>query len=324
MNTLFNINCPLGDSVIFSCLLKDYKEMFPDETLYINNNKIFINLFKNNSYVNIYDPLIKYDKVFEYNLYQLDLDPKYSEKKEVKLLQDVPYWLFEQIWNIKIPHNNFTPCIDLDDYQQTPIESDKPICLVNPMSNYFTLDGRSFGMNRYQQIINDFKDKLNFVSIGNGTYNNLLQCRPLQNLWKDLINKTSVYELLRWINSSDIILTHESGIWHISNIKGTKHRDVIALFGSRMLKETNYYITPNVDVHFISSQNLQYYKEHCYKYPTCFDCRHSPSLVSKINNMYLGDMCKYPVLFNGEFLSDCMANISIEQVEQEINKILNK
>ena len=127
MNTLFIVNAPLGDSVNFSCLLKDYKEAFPNETLYITHNNIFIDLFKNNSLVNIYNKSIKYDKVYDYNLYKIDQDPRYSKKTETKTMRDVPYWVFEHVWNLKIPHNNYTPCIDLDDYQKQQIDSDKPI-----------------------------------------------------------------------------------------------------------------------------------------------------------------------------------------------------
>ena len=322
MNTLFKVSAPLGDSVIFSCLLKDYKEMFPNETLYIIHNELFIDLYKNNSIVNIYNPSIKYDKIFDYNLYKIDQNPKWREKPGIKSLQDVPYWIFNYVFNLKLQHNNYIPCIDLDDYQKTQIESDKPICLINPMANFFMLDGRTFGINRYQQIINEFKDKINFVTIGNGKYNSLLRCTPLQNIWKDLINKTSIYELLRWINSSKIILTHESGLWHIAAIKSDKPRDVIVLFGARWLKTTNFYKTPNVNIHYMQSQNLQYYKEHCYRFVEDNECHCAP-LISKINNIPVGNVCKSPVLFNGELLSDCMTNISIEEVKQEITSILN-
>lgn len=323
MNTLFKVSAPLGDSIIFSCLLKDYKEMFPNETLYILHNNFFIDLFKNNSLVNIYNNTVKYDKIFDYNLYKINANQKYSERPEMRSLQDVPYWIFEHLWNVKLLHNNYTPCVELDDYQKTQIESDKPICLINPMANFCMLDGRTFGIRNYQQIINKFKDKLNFVTVGNGTYNLLLQNKPLQNVWKDLINKTSVYELLKWINSSSIILTHESGIWHASTIKSNKPRDVIVLFGARWTNETNYYKTPNVNIHYIQSQNLQFYKEHCYQNITDIDCKCAP-LISKINNIPVGNVCKSPVLFNGELLSDCMVNIGIEKVEQEIINILNK
>ena len=329
MNTLFILSCPLGDCVITSCLLKDYKEQYPNETLYVLSNEHFMDLFKNNTYFNIYDKNLKYDKIYDYKLPVFDTSEHVVIKNHLlsigeMTLQDIPYFYFKRIFNVSITHNTKIPCINLADEQKEKINSDKPICLINPIGTFFNFDCRYFGFRRMQQIVNDFKDKINFIAIGNCTYNQLLQPTKLQNLYMDLINKTTVSELLKYIYNADIIFTGESGIWHISNIQSDKPRHIIIPMGARYLERSNSYSTPNVVVHMLTNANTEYYQQHCLdKYEV--NCLRY-TLLSNINTLKLDDdnPCKRPVLLNGDLLSHCMANISIEQVENEFNSILTK
>lgn len=328
MNTLFIVKCPLGDNIIFSQLIKDYHDMFPKEKLYIVSQ---INeLFLNNPYVNLLDKNIKYDKIFDYNLYKFNSDIYVQEKDEriytnQMTLQDTPYFYFNKYFNLNISHNNHTPCIYLNDEQKTKIQSDKPICLVNSAANYFMLDARWFGFNNYQQIINDFKDKINFISIGNNSYNQLINLKPFQNVYMDLINKTNILQLLNLIYNADIILTHESGILHAAHIISDKIRHVIALMGARHLNYDNYvnytYNTSSVITHYIIPDNLSYYQENCYKRFNVKNCG-CCSLLTELNTMTFENACKKPVLHNNELMSHCMAHLSISQIEEKLNNIL--
>ena len=101
-------------------------------------------------------------------------------------------------------------------------------------------------------------------------------------------------------------------------------RDIIGLFGARYTKKSYKYSTPNVTLHYLNSNDINTYKTQCYPDPETKCCCISCNTVYKINNFTIGNPCKLPVLLNGELLSDCMESISIEQVEQEITKILNK
>lgn len=327
MNTLFVLNAPIGDIINFSCILKDYHEMFKNEKLYvITSLEIFLDVFKNNSLVNLYDKNINYDKIFQYNLAEFD-DGKFGKEKfkNIKLennsLQDTPYLYFKYVYNLNIPHNNHVPCIELDDYQKQIIKNDKPICLINGVAQYFMMDSRFFGHKKYQQIINLFKDKVDFISIGTLKYN-MLRAASFENVKYNLINKTSLYELLHYIYNADIVLTHESGIYHLANVESYKQRHVIVPAGARQTFKMNNYKTPNVKVYWIENKDKTFYRNNCYEgnENACMIC----PLISKLNDIEIAknNFCKCPVLNNGELLSHCMNDITVEQVSEILCKCI--
>ena len=325
--TLFVINAPIGDIINFSCILKDYHEMFQDEELYvITGMKPFLDVFKNNSIVKLYDENIKYDKILHYDLAKFDqseggIEKLRNIKNETKSIQDTPYLYFKYMYNIDIPHKNYIPCIELDETQKKHISNKKPICLINGVAQYFMMDARYFGYKKYQQIINDFKDKIDFISIGNLNYN-MLRTIKFENVVEDLVNKTSLYDLLHYIYNADIILTHESGIYHLVNIESYKERHVIVPAGARQSYKMNNYKTPNVKVYWVENMDLSFYQKNCYKddEKRCMIC----PLISKLNDIEIAkdNFCKAPILNNGELLSHCMNNISVEQIEEVLNKCI--
>lgn len=330
--TLFVIAAPTGDTICFSPFLKDYKDKYPDEELYVKHIiDALAGLFQYNEYVKPYDSTISYDKIYEYNLYQIDpseLGKKFGEQiiDNSSSIQAKHYFYLNSLYNFNVERKTLHPIIQANtsDYK---IESDKPICLINPGANYLGFDTRFWGINNYQKIIDTFKDKINFISIGSNSYNGLLNVRSLKNVYKDLINQTSMYETLCLINQADFILTHESGLYHAGCIPSDKIRHVIVPAGSRMTYCTNTWTTKNVIVHWLENENKELYHKHCFK-SNENSCHHIP-IFSEIN---IGNFlhkeheshCKMPVFYNGEILSHCLYDIKPERVISLIENILNK
>lgn len=170
-NTLFIALAPLGDMICFSSFLKDYKETYPNENLYI---KVLIpaltELFKYNDYVKLYDENIKYDKVYEYDLSKIDLSHLGKEHDKLicenkSSIQHKHYVYFNKLFNLNVKHKTFYPAIQIDNKNMVKIESDKPICIINPNANFLGFDARFWGINNYQYVINALKDRINFIAI---------------------------------------------------------------------------------------------------------------------------------------------------------------
>ena len=178
-NTLFIVAAPLGDIICFSSFLKDYKETYPDENLYIQVAiPVLQGLFQFNEYVKLYVENIQYDKIYEYNLYQIDqtqLSKEYSKiiHSDNGSIQHKHYFYLNRLYNLNVQHNTTHPIIYIDKTKLHKIESDKPICIINPAANYIGFDARFWGMNNYQAVINALKDKINFIAIGSNNYNRI-------------------------------------------------------------------------------------------------------------------------------------------------------
>lgn len=329
MNTLFVLYCPLGDCINFSCFLKDYSQTFKGEDIYVKTNPAMLNdLFTNNHIVNLFRDDIRYDKIYEYRLGDFDTGPfgaikRQMVKREEISLQDTPYIYFQKTYNLTVPHNNRIPCIELDEYQRSTIESDKPICLINAVAQYFMFDARFLGFNRFQRIVDDFYQRINFISIGNLSYG-LLRTNKLNHVCSDLVNRTSIYELLHYIYNADIVLTSESGIWHIANIQCGKPRYVIVPAGARQTHRMNHYDTPQVIVYWLENKDKDTFSNLCYNGDEK-GCLTEP-LFSEVNGYRIcrDDSCRFPVVENNELLSRCLAHVTIEDVEVALNDCLNR
>jgi len=329
MNTLFVLNCPLGDCINFSCFLKDYHESFMDEVLYIRATPSMLDeLFKNNHIVNLFRDDIHYDKIYEYRLGEFDsgssgMDKRRRIKREEITLQDTPYIYFDKVYHLPLVHRNRIPCIELDEYQKSKIESDKPLCLINAVAQYFLFDARYLGFSRFQRIVDDFYHRVNFFSIGNLTYG-LLQTNKLNHVYADLVNQTSIYELLHYIYNADIILTSESGIWHAANIRRGKPLYVIVPAGARQTHRMNRYDTPDVNVYWLENKDKEAFSNLCYNGDEK-GCLIEP-LFSEVNDYRIcrDDSCRFPVVKNNELISRCLSHVAIEDVEAALNDCLNK
>ncbi|MBQ7159768.1 MAG: hypothetical protein IJS09_10180 [Treponema sp.] len=142
-----------------------------DEVLYIRATPSMLDeLFKNNHIVNLFRDDIHYDKIYEYRLGEFDsgssgMDKRRRIKREEITLQDTPYIYFDKVYHLPLVHRNRIPCIELDEYQKSKIESDKPLCLINAVAQYFLFDARYLGFSRFQRIVDDFYHRVNFFSI---------------------------------------------------------------------------------------------------------------------------------------------------------------
>ena len=139
-----------------------------------------------------------------------------------------------------------------------------------------------------------------------------------------MVNKTTVYELLHYIYNADIILTHESGIWHCANIICGKPRYLIVPAGARQTSRMNRYRTPDVNVYWIENRDKESFTGMCY----CDNekgCMIEP-LFSEVNDYVIcrDNSCKYPVLKDNEMISKCMSHIAMADIEYAINDSLNK
>lgn len=320
MNTLFLLKCALGDTVNVSRFIFDYHQEFPNENLYVACKLSFVNdLFKSCSFCHIFDNNKNYDKIYDYDLAKFDGLPEIQQMKDDNkiTMQDVPYLLFKRNYNLDISQNTKHIPIELDDYQKSKIASEKPICLVNGVAQYFGLDARFLGITKLQKVIDYLHDKIDFISIGNIQYG-FLQNKELKNVKINLINKTSVYELLHLIYNARFVLTSESGIYHISQIVSPNIRDIFITAGNRLSYDYNHYSTQNVKIHWIKP-----------KYKNCdYDLNkklcHFGALLKRVNGVDFGAVCKTPVICDNELVSCCQADIQVDEIINEILGELNK
>ena len=328
-NTLFIIAAPLGDMICFSSYLKDYKETYPDENLYI---KVLIEnlseLFKDNVYVTLYDPNVSYNKIYEYNLYHIDqtsLSTEYCKliHQDQGSIQHKHYFYLNTLYNLNVKHNTLYPIIQVNANKK--IVSDKPICIINSSAGYLNFDSRFWGIHNYQFVIDKLKDKINFISVGSNSYNQLIYLNKLNNLYLDLINKTSIYEMLNIIAQADFVLTHESGLYHAGCIPSNKHKHVIVPAGSRHTFKSNYWESPNVTIHWLSNKDKNNYYKHCFnenEHLCMCGCTLSKLQYNSFEHNAVGANCKLPVFSNGEILSHCLHDINPQTVVNLFNDIL--
>lgn len=270
-----------------------------------------------------------YDKIYEYNLYQIDstqLSKNYGDliRKNNGTFQDKHYLYLNTLYNLNVIRKTTEPFIYINK-NLNKIQTDKPLCVINPNSNYLGFDSRFWGTNNYQTVINALKDKINFIAVGSNNYNCFIHAKPLNNLYLDLVNKTSIEETLNIIEQADFVLTHESGLYHAGCIPGNKIRHVIVPAGSRMTLCTNYWQTKNVIVHWLDNKNKELYYKHCF-HENEHSC-HNGCIFSEMNfstflHKEYGTNCKLPVFNNGEVLSHCLYNIKPETVIELIENIL--
>lgn len=180
-------------------------------------------------------------------------------------LQEKHYIYFNYIFKLNIKRNTVSPIIELPTDKLKKIDSDKPICVVNPNFNFCGFDSRFWGINNYQTVIDKFKDKINFISIGSNNYNYLINSKTLNNLYMNFVNKISILETLNVIAQSKFVLTHESGLYHAGCINNNTDftRHVIVPAGARMLFKTNKWETENVNIHWLEPENKEIYLKHC-------------------------------------------------------------
>ena len=330
-NTLFIIAAPLGDMICFSPFLKDYKETYPDENLYINVQiPMLADLFQYNEYVKLYDERIHYDKIYDYNLFTIDkseLAKQYS--KLIRLnqgsIQHKHYVYMNVLYRLNVEHKTFYPIIQFDTNKLVKIESNKPICIVNPNPNFFGFDSRFWGIKNYQYVIDSLKDKINFIAIGNNNYNASIVPIKLNNLFLDLVNKTNISQMLNLIYQADFVLTHESGIYHAACIPTNKYKHVIVPVGMRHTFKSNNWSSPNTDIHWLTPETTEIYYKQCFN-----DNEHMCICGCVFNELHYGPVhheennsnCKLPIFYDGEILSQCLYNIKPETVINLIENIL--
>jgi hypothetical protein len=330
-NTLFIVTAPLGDMICFSSFLKDYKETYPNENLYIRIQlQPLTELFQYNEYVKLYDENIQYDKIYDYNLYYIDqteLSKQYS--KLIRLnqgsLQHKHYIYMNELYNLNIKHKTFYPIVQFDTNKLEKIESDKPICIINPSPGYLGFDSRFWGIKNYQYVIDALKDKINFISIGSNNYNGFIRPMKLNNLFLDLVNKTNISQMLNLIYQADFVLTHESGLYHSACIPTNKHKHVIVPGGMRHTFESDKWISPNTDIHWLAPETTEIYYKHCFnehEHMCARGCIFSELHFSSVHHSENGANCKLPVFDNGEVLSHCLYKIKPENVVKLIENIL--
>ena len=113
------------------------------------------------------------------------------------------------LYKLNVEHKTFYPIIQFNTNKLVKIESNKPICIINPNPNFFGFDSRFWGIKNYQYVIDSLKDKINFIAIGNNNYNASIIPINLNNLFLDLVNKTNISQMLNLIYQENFVLKHE-------------------------------------------------------------------------------------------------------------------
>jgi len=214
----------------------------------------------------------------------------------------------EDVLKIKIPQGEFKVDIHLSEQEKTNIPFQNLIDYLKPVwivDAGYKLDFtcKMWEFDRYQQVIDNTKDKITWVQIGAANHIH----RPLKNT-VNLIGKTTHRQLIQLIYHTDGVLTPVSYPMHLATIptknNKPKTRPCIVIAGAR---------EPNTWEQY---KNHQYIHTlgilECSKQNACWKSR-----VQKINDNKTQDnnICTLPVKTkSGQIIPKCLDLITAEHI----------
>lgn len=314
MNILFVFWQPLGDLINSSCYIYDYHLQNPNDKLYIYadvntlNHEVAqrINIFRDQTWISLWttERLTFFDKIYE-------LTSKGTYYDQIHSIRSVFYTGINQKYNLNIKQTiNFIPLQIPKIYKQKiNFNTNKQICLIDN-SNFSNKDSRYWGNNKYQEIINSLYNDLFFIQIGFTPFGH--NCNKLTNIDLDLINKTTIEQLMILIYNSRFIICREGGLRWLAMFKGRQNPlDIFTVHGNRNIEHIKTQNNQNIFTHDYCSNGEEYLN-------CCTNLNTKKCLMADFKQ------CKNIINVNNQQICKCMTDISSELIINDIKGILNK
>lgn len=319
---IFQMELALGDTLVTTNFFKDFKEQYPEYTMYYKvatNHPYFckqkVEIFKNNPNVSIYNGQL-INKAIEYKCEKFFK----ASVHEDNVMNHSLYEVFKEATGIEVKQNTFGTDVYLTDDEKSDavlkkfnIPTDKPICLI--CSGYHPQDNsiKYVGTKKLQNIVNALHDKVTFVQVGDtagGYLHNVL------NYAISLIDKTNIRDLILLMYQARYVVTGIHALAHLGSMISKSKRDVYLFIGCRENEKwfSSYLKLDDIKYHVLGYKPDENRK--CLGNDKC--CARDVTSESKLEGRKI---CLNVIERNGEKIASCMDAINENEI---INDILNK
>lgn len=309
MNILLTNYQSPGDILMLTACVRDLKKAHPEINILVNTSAM--ELWENNPYI-ITDlsKVNRVDKLIEMHYPLINT----STQGAHHFIHGFTQYLEKQL-NLVIPVTDFCADIHLSESEKNSSfvhdnVGDKPYWLIDAgYKNDFTC--KMWEFQRFQDVVNATKDRINWVQIGSVQHNHKL----LDNVI-NMVGKTNHRQLIQLMWQASGVLTPVSYPMHLSTIPmkdSNRKRPCIVIAGSR---------EPSVWEQYTCHQ----YLHNCGVLPCSESGACWKSRIEKLNDGSSQDnsICTNQVTSpSGQVIPKCLDMITVEDVVNKINMYLN-
>lgn len=298
-----------GDILMLTSAVRDLKKSHPEYQINVRTSAQ--ELWQNNPYLDHSVTEQNADKVIkcEYPLIHRSTQGQYHFIHGFRLF-------LEDKLGVKIPSGDF--CVDVhlnerekNDSYISDLVGDNPFWIVDAgYKSDFTC--KMWELDRYQQVVNMTKDRINWVQIGTGNHNH----KPLENVI-NLLGKTNHRQFLSLMYGASGVLTPVSYPMHLATTPWknhpNEHRPCVVIAGSREPSQWEAYPTHR----FLHNCGIL----SCSMKGACWKSR-----IEKLNDGRSQDnsLCVKPIVTaSGQKIPKCLDLITSQLVVDNINLYLD-
>lgn len=296
-----------GDILMLTSCVRDLKKAYPEIKIAVKTTAQ--ELWENNP--NIINNYERFDKIIQMHYPLINK----STRGSYHFIHGFTQYLEEQL-NLKIPVTDFSCDVYLSEEEKHSdyipnLIGNKPFWIVDAgYKNDFT--NKMWEFDRFQQVINKTKDRINWVQIGASNHNHKL----LENVI-DLRGKTSHRQFIQLMWHCKGVLTPVSYPMHLSTMPmkdSDRKRPCVVIAGGREPSVWEQYTTHQ----YIHNCGIL----SCCKNGACWKSR-----VEKLNDNDLkknNSLCLFPTKTNsGQIIPKCLDMITVDEVVRRIELYLD-